>query len=79
MNMNNDDLNILLCVEKPLLLSNCDTAMERGLTVMDWKSNGTNEFIVDSMEQVNALDDVVRTMKENLRLITEQFVSYKKP
>ncbi len=79
MNMNNDVLNILLSVEKPLVLSKCDTAMECGLTVMDWKSNGINEFIVNFMEQVNALNDVVRIMKENLRLITSQLVSYNKP
>ena len=81
-NMNNDVLNCLLPVEKPLVLpylNKFDAVVEKGLTSMNWKSNGINEFIAESMEQVTAVNEVVRTMKENMRLITEQLLTYNKP
>jgi len=81
-NMNNDVLNCLLPVEKPLVLpylNRFDTCIEKGLTSMNWKTNGINEFIVECMEQVTSVSDVVRTMKDNLRDITEQLAGYKKP
>jgi dynein heavy chain, axonemal len=81
-NMNNDVLNSLLPVEKPLVLpylNKFDLVVERGLTVMNWKTNGINEFIVESMEQITSVNEVVRTMKENMRLITEQLENYRKP
>ncbi|CAM9131888.1 unnamed protein product, partial [Ectocarpus fasciculatus] len=81
-NMNNDVLESLLPVEKPLVqpyLAKFDVAIDRGLSSLNWKANGINEFIADSMEQVTAVNDIVRTMKENLRSVTEQLQSYKKP
>ena len=35
---------------------------------MNWKTNGINEFIIESMEQITSVNEVVRTMKENMRL-----------
>jgi dynein heavy chain len=81
-NMNNDVLNSLLPVEKPLVqpyLAKFDVAIERGLSSLNWKANGINEFIADSMEQVTSVNDIVRTMKENLRTVTEQLAGYRKP
>eukprot|EP01041_Mallomonas_annulata_P000386 gene386-700_t len=81
-NMNNDVLNLLLPVEKPLVLpylTKVDSVVERGLTTLNWKSNGINEFIADAMEQVTAASEVVRTMKENMRKINEQLAGYNKP
>lgn len=43
-NSNNDVLNILLPVEKPLVLPyliKFDAMVEKGLTTMNWKTNGT--------------------------------------
>lgn len=54
-NMNNDVLNSLLPVERPLVmpyLNKFDLVIEKGLTTMNWKSASINEFIADSMEQV---------------------------
>lgn len=81
-NMNNDVLNILLPVERPLVLpylTKFDNAIEKGLTQMNWKSNGIHEFIADSMEQVAIVSEVVKTMKENLRNINEQLYKNSKP
>ena len=82
-NMNNDVLNSLLPVERPLAmpyLTKFDSAVEKGLnSSMNWKSNGITEFIADSMEQVKAVSEVVRTMKNNLRGVNEQLMLYNKP
>eukprot|EP01042_Synura_sphagnicola_P001438 gene1438-1642_t len=81
-NMNNDVLNLLLPVEKPLVhpyLTKFDAVIERGLTNMNWKSSGISEFIADAMEQVTAVSEVVRTMKENMRLVNDQLAGYNKP
>jgi dynein heavy chain len=81
-NMNNDVLNILLPVERPLALpylNKFDAMIEKGLSTMNWKSNGITEFIADSMEQVQAVSEVMRTMKNNLKGINEQLMQYTKP
>ena len=81
-NMNNDVLNLLLPVEKPLVLpylNKFDAVVERGLTIMNWRSSGITEFIADAMEQVSAVSEVVRTMKENMRLVNDQLASYNRP
>jgi len=81
-NMNNDVLNILLPVERPLALpylNKFDAMIEKGLSTMNWKSNGITEFIADSMEQVQAVSEVMRTMKNNLQGISDQLKGYTKP
>lgn len=81
-NMNNDVLNILLPVERPLALpylTKFDTVIEKGLATMNWKSSGITEFIADSMEQVKAASEVVRSMKNNLKGVNDQLLSYNKP
>jgi len=81
-NMNNDVLNILLPVERPLAmpyLTKFDQSVEKGLSTMNWKSNGITDFIADSMEQVKLVSEVVRTMKNNLRGVNDQLVAYNKP
>lgn len=35
---------------------------------LNWRSNGINDFIAESMDKVNAVDEVVRTMKNNLQV-----------
>lgn len=81
-NMNNDVLRILLPVERPLVqpyLTKFDTVMERGLSVMNWKSTGIMEFIADCMEQVTLVSEVLKTMKDNMRSVTDQLASYSRP
>lgn len=54
-NMNNDVLLQLLPVEKPLVrpyLDKFDRVINAGLSQMNWNSNGINDFIQESMEQV---------------------------
>lgn len=54
-NMNNDVLLQLLPVEKPLVrpyLDKFDRVINAGLSQMNWNSNGINDFIEESMEQV---------------------------
>ena len=46
---------------------------------MNWKANGINEFIADSMEQVKVVYDVVKTMKDNLTHIEETLEGYNRP
>lgn len=81
-NMNNEVLSVLLPVEKPLItpyLKKFDDAVEKGLSTLNWKSNGVTEFISDAMEQVKVVDEVCKTMKETLSYIQEQIDGYKKP
>jgi dynein heavy chain, axonemal len=81
-NMNNDVLNILLPVERPLVqpyLTKFDAVMEKGLSSMNWKSPGITEFIADCMEQVTLVSEVVKTMKDNMRSVNDQLASYSKP
>lgn len=81
-NMNNDVLNILLPVERPLALpylNKFDATIEKGLATMNWKSNGITEFIADCMEQVQVVAEVMRTMKNNLKGVNEQLLQYTKP
>jgi dynein heavy chain len=81
-NQNNDVLLMLLPVERPLVqpyLTKFDTSIEKGLTTMNWNSNGITEFIQDSMDQVHIVGEVVETMKSNLRSINEHLQSYSKP
>ena len=57
-NMNNDVMLQLLPVEKPLVrpyLDKFDRAINAGLGQMNWNSDGINEFVEESMEQVRQL------------------------
>merc|ERR1711871_22929 len=81
-NTNNDVLDVLLPVEKPLVapyLTKFDAVIEKGVSSLNWKSNGISDFISDSMEQVNVVNNIVQKMKENLRNINEQLEHYRKP
>jgi dynein heavy chain len=60
-------------------LKKFDDAVEKGLSTLNWKSNGVTEFISDAMEQVKVVDEVCKTMKETLSYIQEQIDGYKKP
>ncbi len=81
-NTNNDVLDVLLPVEKPLVapyLAKFDASIEKGISSLNWKSNGISDFISDSMDQVNIVNNIVQKMKENLRNINEQLENYRKP
>jgi len=54
-NMNNDVLKQLNPVELPLVkpyLEKFDKVVEAGLMKLNWRSNGINEFITESMDKV---------------------------
>ncbi|CAN0161161.1 unnamed protein product [Scytosiphon promiscuus] len=81
-NMNNDVLLQLLPVEKPLVrpyLDKFDRVINAGLSQMNWNSNGINEFIEESMEQVTAVHDVMHTMKTNLANIKNVLRAWDRP
>jgi dynein heavy chain len=81
-NMNNDVLNILLPVERPLAmpyLTKFDAVIEKGLGGLNWKSPGITEFIAEAMEQVRTVSEVARSMKNNLRHVNEQLQLHNKP
>lgn len=81
-NINNDVLNQLLPVERPLVLpylNKFDAVVEKGLSTMNWKANGINEFIADSKEQVDAVNEVVKTMKDNLFTVQSTLAAYNRP
>eukprot|EP01035_Chromulina_nebulosa_P017812 gene17812-23422_t len=81
-NMNNDILNSLIQVEKPLVLpylSKFDTIIEKGLNQYNWKSQNINEYISESMDQIVVVSSIVKTMKDNLKLINDNLHMYNKP
>lgn len=81
-NNNNDVLNILLPVEKPLVmpyLVKFDAMIEKGLTSMNWKSNGIKEFIDEAMSQISSVSELVHTMKRSMSTIHELLSSNNKP
>jgi hypothetical protein len=43
--------------------------VESGLQKLNWRSSGINEFICDSMNKIQAVDEVVKTMKNNLSAV----------
>lgn len=81
-NMNNSVLNNLLPVEKPLVnpyLTKFDAVVQRGLTSLNWSSDGVDEFIKESMEQVKCMHDVLKTMKDNLAQIQDAVKQWDTP
>eukprot|EP00903_Cladosiphon_okamuranus_P006208 g6103.t2 len=81
-NMNNDVLLQLLPVEKPLVrpyLDKFDRVINAGLSQMNWNSTGINDFIEESMEQVTAVHEVMRTMKTNLANIKNVLAAWDRP
>ncbi|CAN0055637.1 unnamed protein product [Heterosigma akashiwo] len=72
--MNNNVINIMLPVEKPLIkgyLDKFDRVMAKGLGQLTWKSDGITEFIEEAMEQVKVVDEIMRTMKNNQAQVQE--------
>ena len=81
-NMNNSVLNNLLPVEKPLVdpyLAKFDLAVQPGIESLNWKSDGVDEFIAESMEQVKIVHDILKTMKDNLAAVQDIVQKWDKP
>eukprot|EP00804_Cyclotella_cryptica_P025500 CCRYP_012000-RA/>CCRYP_012000-RA protein AED:0.01 eAED:0.01 QI:1390/1/1/1/1/1/4/5322/2834 len=81
-NMNNSVLNNLLPVEKPLILSyltKFDLAVKPGVEYLNWKSDGVDKFISDSMEQVKLVHDIMKTMKDNFAAVQDVVKKWDKP
>jgi dynein heavy chain len=81
-NMNNSVLNQLLPVEKPLVapyLAKFDNVIEQGIHELNWCSDGVDLFIKDSMEQVQNVHRILKTMKDNLSTIQMTLREWNKP
>lgn len=81
-NMNNEMLEILLPVEKPLVapfLAQFDNAVEIGIAQLTWKSTGVNEFLAESLLQVKGASEIVRALKANLSGIHTALTQFNKP
>jgi len=81
-NMNNDVLGKLLPVEKPLVapyLSKFDAAVEEGIANLNWRSGGVDEFITESMGQVEIVHQVLKTMKDNFSNVESLMVKWDRP
>ena len=71
-NMNNSVLKNMLPVERPLVdpyLTKFDLAVQRGIESLYWRSDGVNDFISESMDQVKIVHDILKTMKDNLSAV----------
>ena len=80
--MNNGVLSKLLPVEKPLVapyLKKFDDVIETGLVKLNWRSTGVEEFITESMEQVEIVHEVLKTMKDNFTAVENLMVKWDKP
>jgi dynein heavy chain len=82
--VNNTVLQRLLPVEKPLLqmyLDKFDRAVEGGMTKLNWKmsKHDISEFIAAAMEQVQLVDSITGTMKENIRHMDEVMEKWAAP
>ena len=81
-NMNNSVLRQLLPVEKPLVesyLAKFDHVVERGITVLNWRSDGIDDFISDAMSHVRKFHGILKTMKDNIKGIEDILDSWDKP
>ena len=68
--MYNGMLESLLPVEQPLVqghLDKIDKTVRRGIEQMNWKSNGIDLFIQESMTCVKTADTILHTLKVNLQ------------
>ena len=68
--MYNEILATLLHVEKPLLadrIERINKALQAGIEVLKWNSEGINPFIKNAMDVVTDVDELVRLMKDNVR------------
>lgn len=81
-NMNNSVLNQLLPVERPLVapyLAKFDCAVENGISVLNWRSDGIESFIDASMKQVTIVHDILKTMKDNFRAVEDILDTWNSP
>src|SRR5690606_19435600 len=46
---------------------------------LNWKSSGINEFIEESMEAINSVDEVLKTMKHNLAQVADKLTQWQRP
>lgn len=81
-NMNNSVLKQLLPVERPLVapyLAKFDAFVQKGIEKLNWCSNGVDEFIAISMEQVETVHGIMKTMKDNFSTIEMILKEWNKP
>jgi dynein heavy chain len=72
----------LLDVERPLVatdLKAIDAFLEKGLSGLNWKSIGINEFVNEASAMVKGCETVLKTLKENTRKIEEILAGFNKP
>lgn len=78
-NMYNEMIETLHPVERPLVekdIAAIDESIERGITELNWKSPQVVEFIAESMENVRAVYDTVKSMKDNMSAIKKIMNEY---
>jgi hypothetical protein len=46
---------------------------------LNWRSDGVNEFIAESMDQVKIMHDILKTMKDNLAAVQDIVKKWDKP
>ena len=81
-NMNNAVLNQLLPVEKPLVapyVAKFDSVVQEGIALLNWKSDNVDLFIKDSMDQVQNVHNILKTMKDNFSSIQMILKEWNKP
>ena len=67
--MYNHMMRHMLPVEAPLVtvhLKKIDQTLSRGLTAMNWKSIGIDDFITSAVDAVSTADELLKTMSANL-------------
>jgi len=81
-NMNNSVFHQLLPVEKPLVapyLAKFDCVVEKGICFLNWRSDGIEAFIGESMKQVTVVHNILKTMKDNFAAIEDILHSWDTP
>ena len=81
-NMNNSVLRNMLPVESPLVdpyLKKFDLVVQPGIESLNWRSDGVNGFIAESMDQVKIVHDILKTMKDNLAAVQDIVEKWDKP
>ena len=72
----------LLPVEKPLLqnyLDKFDRTISDGIERLTWKSNGIPEFIEQALEQVQLVNEITVSMKQNLEHVNSIMDKWARP